>query len=308
MSIAFLRHNEIDQRKWDSCIYRSLNGSIYAFSWYLDVFGSSWHALVEDDYISVMPLFSGKIFRKEIIYTPDAARELGIFSRMPVTAEKTGIFLSSLPAEYSWYRVALNKFNPVESSLINIKKELRFSLDLIRPYYRISQNFTPEMQNLLHRAVTGQPELSKGISPNDLISFIKKRGVIVDRSLKMNDFRILRAIMAGLIRTNSGELYGIYDTDHKLTSVGILAWLKNRLFLIFLAVNPHQGILNPHLFLIDRIIDKYSETNSILNFDYLSSQITNEIYGSFGAVESAITFVTGGKLPSYAKFLIRAHV
>jgi len=301
MSIYYLRHKDLDLKKWDNCIYRSLNGTVYAFSWFLDVLGNEWGALVEDDYISVMPLIFRKFLGRDIIYTPNIVGELGIFSSIPVTADKTNSFLSSIPREFSCYQVLLNKFNPFESDGMDVKRELRFSLDLIRPYYRISQNYDPAMQNRLHMAVSQQPELTKGISPNDIIGFIKEHGIKTDVLLKRDNYRILRAVMSGLIRTHSGDMYGVYDSAGKLSSVGILSWVNTRLILLFIAFDPGNIILNPHFFLIDRIIDKYSETNSTLNFEFESQQVAPEIYRSFGAAESPVTRVTGGRIPLFMR-------
>jgi hypothetical protein len=47
--IKYLRQDEINVDKWDQCISHSVNGMIYAFSWYLDIVNNRWEALVEGD-------------------------------------------------------------------------------------------------------------------------------------------------------------------------------------------------------------------------------------------------------------------
>ena len=54
--IKHLTHNMIDKRRWDDCIAKSFNGSVYAWSWYLDIVHPNWEALIENDYERVMPL------------------------------------------------------------------------------------------------------------------------------------------------------------------------------------------------------------------------------------------------------------
>jgi len=58
--IDYLLHSDIDKMKWDACIQKAFNGNIYALSWYLDVVHEGWEALVEDDYVRVMPLTGNK--------------------------------------------------------------------------------------------------------------------------------------------------------------------------------------------------------------------------------------------------------
>ncbi len=59
--INYLKHDQIDQQRWDDCIAHAPNGLVYAWSWYLDIVHPGWEALVEivdDKYLSVMPLTS----------------------------------------------------------------------------------------------------------------------------------------------------------------------------------------------------------------------------------------------------------
>ena len=97
MSIHYLKHGDIDTGKWDKCIRRSFNATIYAYSWYLDLFCEGWAALVENVYTAVMPLLTRRILGRDIICTYSSVKELGIFSRQPVHAEKTSQFLKAIP-------------------------------------------------------------------------------------------------------------------------------------------------------------------------------------------------------------------
>jgi hypothetical protein len=83
--ITYLTHKEIDFEKYDRCIDLSLNGIVYAYSWYLDMVTDDWDILVEDDYKSVMPLPKRKKFGIHYIYQPFFVQQLGVFSVVPVT-------------------------------------------------------------------------------------------------------------------------------------------------------------------------------------------------------------------------------
>ena len=54
--IQYIAYNNLDYEKWDKCIIGSVNGSVYAKSWYLDIVCEQWDALVLNDYEAVMPL------------------------------------------------------------------------------------------------------------------------------------------------------------------------------------------------------------------------------------------------------------
>ena len=298
--IAYLRHVDIDVRKWNTCINRSFNATIYAYSWFLDLFSEHWDALVEDDYHSVMPLFTKRILGRRIIYTPKAIRELGIFSRDPVPSEKTTQFLTSIPRRFFHFHILLNKYNPLEAHWSG-NRLVHFSLDLIRPYHKIVENFDVELRRRLNRSVARQQIFIKGLSPNDLINFIRTRRIPVDHFIRNNHFRILRSLIASLIRNGTGELVGVYDRHNNLSSAAVFAWINYRIILLFMAVDPRQAEETPHLFLIDRIIDRYAETNSILSFEFLNNDLTAEIIRGFGAGESSLMEVTSGKIPFYLR-------
>ena len=77
--IQFVKYQNIDFVKWDKCIEKSINGNIYAKTWYLNIVCEVWHALVLDDYIAVMPLPSYKKWGISYISQPFMCQQLGLF-------------------------------------------------------------------------------------------------------------------------------------------------------------------------------------------------------------------------------------
>ena len=78
--IQHLKHDQIDKWKWDETIKHSFNGTIYAYSWYLDIVCPGWEALIKNDHEYVMPLTAGKKYGVDYIYPPFFSQQLGIFS------------------------------------------------------------------------------------------------------------------------------------------------------------------------------------------------------------------------------------
>ncbi|MEM6725303.1 MAG: hypothetical protein AAF598_14780 [Bacteroidota bacterium] len=81
MEIRYLKRDEIDQLKWDSCVHYANNGQVYGYTWYLDNVAEDWDGLVEGDYESVFPLvWNSKIFGIKQLYQPFLSQQLGLFS------------------------------------------------------------------------------------------------------------------------------------------------------------------------------------------------------------------------------------
>ena len=78
--IYYLKRNQLDDNKYNSCIKQSKNSRIYAFSWYLDCVADNWDALVLNDYEAVMPLPWRQKYVIKYIYPPAWTQQLGVFS------------------------------------------------------------------------------------------------------------------------------------------------------------------------------------------------------------------------------------
>jgi hypothetical protein len=288
---------------WDNCIAGSFNGSVYACSWYLDLVCERWDALVEDDYLSVMPLITRRYLGQNIIFMPYFINELGIFSKTPINSAKTDHFIKAIPSRFVYYRILLNKYNPIDNKKIPHIIRQRFELDLIKPYHKLAGDFVPDLRRKLNMAVALKFSFIKGLAPNDLIHFIVENKIRVDKTISNNDFRLLRTIIAGLIRYRSGELYGVYNQHNDLASAALFTWFNNHINLLFQVVAPDQQQNLPGLFLIDRFIDKYSETNTILSFDPPFESLYPSQLIDFGARESCFPEITRDQLPFYVKLI-----
>jgi hypothetical protein len=299
MGIQYLTNNRIDKKAWDTCIAGSFNGNIFAFSWFLDILCEDWDALIEGNYEAVMPLTKRRFIRREIIVPPALGYELGIFSFSPVVPAKTRSFIEALPKHFAYYRILLNKYNPIDNPPAGMQyiAHNRFELDLIEPYFRMAADFTAELQRRLNLAMARGFYLSSGLSPNDLIRFIREHKITVSKAFKDHHYRLLRSVIAGLISYKAGELYGIYDARNELTSVALIAWFNTRINLICQVTNPGRKKDFPHMFLIDRIIDKYAETSTTLLFDQGIDPSYVSGYKDFGAKETSYIEIIHNKLP-----------
>ncbi len=83
--IHYQENYQLNKQKWDACIAKSFNGIIYAYSWYLDIVSPGWKGLVEDDYISVMPLCSRKKIGISYLFQPFFTQQHGVFSTAKLT-------------------------------------------------------------------------------------------------------------------------------------------------------------------------------------------------------------------------------
>ncbi|MFW5887065.1 MAG: hypothetical protein ACOCUL_04840, partial [Bacteroidota bacterium] len=85
--IRYLTRLEIDYKNWDQCIEAAYNGSIFGYSWFLNLICDDWHAIMEGDYEKVMPLIVKRKLGLEYIALPEFAYQFGIFSTSILKAD-----------------------------------------------------------------------------------------------------------------------------------------------------------------------------------------------------------------------------
>jgi len=300
-SIEYVRHTDINNQQWDRCIKSSFNGSVEAYSWYLNLFCDQWDALIEGDYKTVMPLPVKKKLGQLIVFMPPLICQLGIYSPEQLTDTKTNAFLMMLRKRFRVVNIGINKYTPIPEGIIPLRRETYYELDLIRPYLKTVNAYTLECRNKLHLASAKQYSISRGISPNDVISLIKLKNINLDATVREENFKLLRMLIASLVRYKAGELYGAYNHVNMLTSVALFVWSHTSVILLFTAATEEAIADNAHLLLYDRFIEKYSETNITLNFQYTDAHHTPKVYTSFGAAESHFQRIQMNHLPFYLK-------
>ena len=172
--IRYLKHNEIDKKKWDSSLDQSVNTLIYAYSWYLDIVSPSWCALMEDDYSSVMPLTGNKKYGIDYLFPPYFAQQLGVFSKNKLTQQKIENFLNAIPPQYKFIEANLNTKNTFDLSGFRLKKNTNIELNLNHPYETLRKKFSEDTKRNIKKAEKHAVQLKKGVSASDIISIFRK--------------------------------------------------------------------------------------------------------------------------------------
>ena len=178
--IQYLVNNQIDKKKWDSTIAEC--GNIYAYSWYLDIVHPGWEALVEDDYQAVMPLTGGKKFSVNYLFQPYFVQQLGVFSKAPMTPEKTKTFLQAIPKKYRFAEIRLNESNTFNDDLQGIEYHRNVILNLNQDYESIKANYHTNTKRNLAKAENNNLQVVDTVIPYHVVAlFTDNRGALLDK-------------------------------------------------------------------------------------------------------------------------------
>ncbi len=282
--IQFLKHNEIDKSKWDACVNNSINGNIYAYSWYLDIVCEGWNALIEDDYISIFPLTAYNKIGIQSIYTPFFTQQLGLFSINTITEDNLNAFIQSIPKYYKSVELNLNINNALDNKQFKISNNLNHTLDLNETYDKIKANYSDNLKRNLKKAIQATPIIVTDTKAEDIITIFKHNKGKDINHLKEADYYRLTLLINKCIEKGVAKVYGV-TSDNELCAGAVFIKTDNRIIFLFSATNNKAKEIFAMPYLIDKIIHDNSETNYTFDFEGSNDKNLARFYKSFGSKE-----------------------
>lgn len=300
--ITHLSHNEIDKSKWDDCIRKSLNGIVYAYSWYLDLICPGWDALVENDYESVFPLTKNKKYGIEYLYPPFFTQQLGLFSKNKITQEKLNQFLKSIPGTFRFMEINLNTENNFETPGFIQKKNLTHHLNLKNLYPGIHKTYNENLKRNLKKASHADQQIVKDADPGKIVKlFRENRGKNI-RKLKTKNYDTLLKIIETASKKNSVKIYGVIFQNNLIAGAFFIESNGKTIF-IFSGSNEEAKEKLSMPLLIDAFIKDHSEKNLVLDFEGSNDTNLARFYKSFGAEEIVYLQIKKNTLPYPLKLI-----
>ena len=307
--INFVKHNEIDFLKWDLCIENSINNLIYAYSWYLNIVCEEWDALVEDDYISVMPLPVKNKFGIKYILTPNFIQQLGVFSINIIDKEKTREFLKKIPLQIKYIELNINSYNNCSGNY-KISLNSNCVLDLISSYDNIYLNYSDNLKRNLKKAEKSGVIVSPNTKPDEIIDIFKKNKGKEIRNWDENVYKNLIKLIYNGIHKGIVEVYGAYSPHNEICAGAIFFITSNRAIFLFSATDSKAKQMYAMPKIIDTFIKKKSSRNLILDFEGSNDLNLLRFYKSFGSNIVNYQTIIINRLNFFIKilFLIRKKV
>jgi hypothetical protein len=302
LNISYVKRHEVDTRKWDECIAGSVNGMVYAYSWYLDIVAHGWDALVADDYQSVFPLVHNVKFGIHYLYQPYFTQQLGLFSTGHITPELVSRFLDAIPAKFKYISIQLNTYLRVDYPSAKVIGRITHHLDLIETYPVLSGRYSTNTKRNISRAVAHGITISKGVTPMQMLD-LKRESLIVP--LKKKQFQMLTRIMTQSLERGVGQLLGAYTQRNELCASAFFL-ISNGKAIYLLASSGKEGLEQRAMFaLVDHFINLHSETPLILDFEGSDIESIARFYKGFGATPCEYNRLVINRLPLILKIFRR---
>jgi len=275
--IHLVKRNQINEEKYNTCISKSLQSRIYAYSWYLDVVASNWNVLVLNDYEAVMPLPVQKKFLISYITQPFFTQQLGVFSKQEISEKTIQFFLKNIPREFLKIALQFNSENNFSNEYTITKNNYILSLD--KEYEILYKGFYKGRKRAIQQSLKNQFDIEE-ISFSELLMLSKKHYSF--KEIEENEYKKLIKLVEVLKSKKKVKIIGV-KINNELIGGAAFMLDSQRIIYLFSAVSKIGKEKQVASLLLNDVIKEYSNTKRILDFE--GSQLSGiaSFFKSFGA-------------------------
>lgn len=304
MDIRLIRHDKIDDKKWDRCIRNSVNGTLYAYSWYLNMVSEQWEALVDGDYECVFPLPYRTRGGIKYAFMPPFTQQLGLFSAQHIEARRVEKFLDAIPKEYRLADINLNTLNKVERQDWVTRINRNYELDLISAYEKLREAYSTNTRRNIAKAEKARLSFLEYVSPAEVIQLFRdNRGKDVP-NLRTADYQKLERLLHSMMHKGQLHVSGAIGGPNILLAALVVAEVPKRSVLIFSATERMDENYGALAWLIDKYIQSKSNKEVVLDFEGSNHPGLARFYRGFGAKETAYTSVHINRLTPVYRYAL----
>jgi hypothetical protein len=304
LMIRYIKHKEIDYKKWDACIDNALNGNIYTYSWYLDTVCERWDALIEGDYEALMPLPFRKKMGVNYIFPPTMTQQLGICSLETITENKILEFISCIPAKFKYCELNLNQYNHIQTDKLKITTHTNLELDLNPSYLNLIRAFSENTRRNIRKASVLNLQIQKNGNISNLIKLFKDSKAPEIKTLPGDFYAVVEKISQQLLLRNQAQIWEV-KIDNELSAGVMFVFGHNKAYFLFSAANKLAKENNLMHFIVNTFIEENSGKNLLLDFEGSDNKNLARFYKSFGATEKNYKKIIVNRLPGALVSLIR---
>ncbi len=297
--ISYLRHNQIDKERWDSCVRNSVNSLVHGFSWYLDLVSPGWDALGEDDYLSVFPLTHNRKAGISYLAQPFFTQQLGVFTTGHMTQDLVTRFLDAIPSKFKLVEIHLNSFNKVDKERFEVTPRKNHELELVYPYDEICHRYSQNTKRNIKKAVDASVEVRRKVSADELVSLFRNNFGKKEGKLNYRNYLSIENIIGYSLKHASGILMGAGSREGSLDA-GAFFLKDGARFILLLGASDFSTRNNGAMFLLlDNFIREHAGQPELLDFEGGNDPNLGRFYKSFGAKETTYPFVRISRIPFY---------
>jgi hypothetical protein len=283
-TIRYLQHKEINKIKWDECIRNAENSLIYAQSFYLDAMSPGWDAIVEKNYNWVLPITKRRKFGINYLYQPNFTQQLGVFFKKDANLPWQEI-IRMLQQKFSFWEDNWNFCTDTDQLPSTLQKSTatNFIIDLSCAYTDIASNYHNVLKKNLKRAKNAGLKYATLTDYRKAVKFYKKYYSYRMPHVKDEQYAAFTRICE---TRNFDDIVcrEAVDLNGQTMSIALLLSDGYRLYNIMDTTTAEGKKAQANHFLIDSVIEEFSETKLLFDFEGSDLAGVKNFYQAFGAI------------------------
>ncbi len=302
--IQQVKHIEIDKAKWDQCIRKSSNESIFGYSWYLDAVCDNWNAFILNDYEAVFPVAEKIKFGIPYLYQPFFARYFGVYAASPPSPKLVSEFLATICSTYRNLDFNLHESNldfPDLPIVAKTRKQFQY-LNMTADYEVCYKGYSENVKRNLKRAVKENYTVTNTIFPEEIVELFKNTKGHELTIFQPRHYQLLLFLMDSCLKRNSGQTIAVYKGNHLCAAAFFMK--SNKRFTYLKSGVTEEGKQNGAMhFLMDHFIRENAGKGFTLDFGGSSVESVARFYKSFGARDCVYLQLERGAFFKFGKWI-----
>ncbi len=278
--IQILPSNKIDADKWNNCIEKSGNSLIYADYSFLTNQCDHWSGLIINDYQTILPLPWRRKWGIKYLYAPEFIQQLGFFGDLSNIN-----FPEILKSIFKFAKFGDLFFNYQNREILNqieYEEKTNYILNLENSYPKIFSNYTNELIKNLQKSQKHKLIYEVDFKIEDSIHQFYLQYQNRFKKYENSTFQNLSNTCLELSERNKCITRYVYsETTNEVLSMALLLKDEKRLYLLLNSTNSIGRSFAANHFLLDKIIQEFSEEALILDFEGSERKGIKEFYESF---------------------------
>lgn len=271
---------EIDPEKWDHCIDINDNGLFYARYHYLSYLCTNWSAVIIGNYEAVMPLPWKKKWGIRYYCAIPFCQQLGLIGSIDKNIIPNLIDLVNEFASFG--DLFLNFDNHQLAVQVASFAKLNLILNLNQVYPKIEKEYTKDLVQNLEKAKKLNPQYQISTAFKTALRLYQEQYGSRLQQVKSRDFEQFCSLLAREDMTGKYIVREVIDPiNNNILSSALLLKDQRRLYLIINVITKKGRTYSANHYLIDQIIQEFSETNLILDFEGSEIPGVREFYENF---------------------------
>jgi hypothetical protein len=273
-AFTILRPEAINIVLWEQCLRNNeKQASIYMHFNYLHAITDNWFAVVNQDYSIITAIPYRKKWGIFYAYTAPFLQATTIIG--PVTTSDKKEIVSIIQQKFRYGTIAIHNIDELGIG----EKKTNFILPLNTTYNNIENNFSADLKQNIKKAYKYHLQYIPSNTIDEAIHFYRTLNGNKTPHVKQINYTKL----ANYCERNINDFYIriVQDQNHNTLAIALLLKKYNKLYNILNAATVEGKKLGANHFLLSKILEEFSNTHLIFDFEGSSIPGIQQFYQGF---------------------------